>query len=176
MKIRRNIQFYGLFLCIWNKQRQEKAGSGAHRADGSPSLHPAKTAKKRVVSPLFGFQPAECLKFYKPPGKRYPSHRSVPTQGIYLHPRNAYTPAPQPPNGCEAALCKTFLPPKNNKNFPHVPATTKSETNFRLVNSGDMGEVLGERGRFEGREPPLSRGGSLPPRSSPHQKAIFFSI
>ena len=28
-----------------------------------------------------------------------------------------------------------------------------------------MGEVLGERGRFGGGEPPLSRGGSPPPRS-----------
>ena len=29
-----------------------------------------------------------------------------------------------------------------------------------------LGEVLGERGKFGGREPRLSRGGSLPPRSS----------
>ena len=37
-----------------------------------------------------------------------------------------------------------------------------------------MGEVLGGRGRFGGRGTRLSRGGSLPPRSSsPHPKKIF---
>ena len=65
-----------------------------------------------------------------------------------------------------AALCKKSPPPQTQKNFPHNPATTKSESNLRSVNGGVMGEVLGERGRFGGREPHLSRGGSLPPRSS----------
>ena len=39
------------------------------------------------------------------------------------------------------------------------PPLSKSETNLRFESGGGMGEVLGERGRFGGREPRLSRGG-----------------
>ena len=73
--------------------------------------------------------------------------------------------SPHPQNGREAARCNKFTPPKTQKTSPMSPPPSKSETNLRFVNGGDMGEVLGERGRFGGREPPLSRGGSLPPRS-----------
>ena len=41
-----------------------------------------------------------------------------------------------------------YLP--KQKNFPHVPAILKSETNFHFLNGGDMGEVLGRSGRFGG--------------------------
>ena len=68
-------------------------------------------------------------------------------------------------NGREAAPCNKFTPPQTQKTSPMSPSPSKSETNLHFVNGGDMGEVLGERGRFGGREPRLSRGGSLPPRS-----------
>ena len=48
-----------------------------------------------------------------------------------------------------AALFTLHLPPKT-KNFPHDPATKQSETNFRFVNGGGVGEVLGGSGRFGG--------------------------
>ena len=38
----------------------------------------------------------------------------------------------------------------NKKASPMSLPHTKSETNFHLVSGGDMGEVLGERGRFGG--------------------------
>ncbi len=41
-----------------------------------------------------------------------------------------------------------------------TPPLLKSETNSRFRNGGVMGEVLGERGRFGGREPPLRKRGS----------------
>ena len=74
--------------------------------------------------------------------------------------------ASHPPIGREAAPCKKSKPPKTTKTSPMTPPFSKSKTNFRFENGGVMGEVLGERGRFGGREPRLSRGGSLPPRSS----------
>ena len=43
-----------------------------------------------------------------------------------------------------------------------TPPFSQSETNFRFENGGVMGEVLGERGRFGGRESRLSRGGLSP--------------
>ena len=73
--------------------------------------------------------------------------------------------SPHPQNGREAARCNKFTPPQTQRTSPMSPPPSKSGTNLRFVNGGDMGEVLGERGRFGGREPPLSRGGSLPPRS-----------
>ena len=61
-----------------------------------------------------------------------------------------------------AALCNKFIPPKTTKTSPKSPPLSKSETNFHFVSGGDLGEVLGERGRFGGREPRLSRGGLSP--------------
>ena len=62
------------------------------------------------------------------------------------------------------AATNSYLP-KHKKTSPMPPPLSKSETNLRFESGGGMGEVLGERGRFGGREPRLSRGGSLPPRS-----------
>mgnify|MGYP004726171265 FL=1 len=72
----------GVFFVHSEQIKAGKSRKLTHRANESPSVCPVKAAKKRVVSPLFGLQPAECLKFYKLPGKRHPSHRSAPTWGI----------------------------------------------------------------------------------------------
>ena len=64
------------------------------------------------------------------------------------------------------ARCNKFIPPKSNKKLPpRAPAPNKANQIFALHGRVLSGEVLGERGRFGGGEPPLSRGGSPPPRS-----------
>ena len=70
----------------------------------------------------------------------------------------------------EAALCINSQPPKPTKTSPISPPFPKSESNFRFVSGGDMGEVLGERGRLGGREPPLRKRGLSPSKvfPSPH--------
>ena len=89
--------------------------------------------------------------------------KSALTQGIH----SPY--APRPPIGREAALCNKFTPPQTQKTSPMSPPPSKSETNLRFVRGGDMGEVLGERGRFGGREPLFQEGAlslqGLSPRS-----------
>ena len=53
-----------------------------------------------------------------------------------------------------------------NEKLPHrTPPLQKAKQIIAHVMAGFCGEVLGERGRFGGREPRLSRGGSLPQRS-----------
>ena len=74
--------------------------------------------------------------------------------------------ASAPTNRARSRTLQKIKTSPNTKTSPMTPPFSKSETNFRFVNGGVMGEVLGERGRFGGREPRLSRGGSLPPRSS----------
>ena len=70
--------------------------------------------------------------------------KSAPTQRLQslTHPTHK--------KSATAALCKKSPPPQTQKNFPHDPATTKSESNLRSVNGGVMGEVLGRSGRFGG--------------------------
>ena len=83
-------------------------------------------------------------------------------------------------SGATAALCNRFIPPEITKISPMPPPLSESESNFRFVGGGVVGEVLGERGRFGGREPHLSRGGSLPPRSfqglSPPMREILMKM
>ena len=52
--------------------------------------------------------------------------------------------------------------PDKQKTSPMFPPLLKSKTNFRFVSGGNMGEVLGERERFGGREPPLQKRGLSP--------------
>ena len=47
-------------------------------------------------------------------------------------------------------LQKNLTSPTNKKTFPMSPPPTKSETKFRFLSGGDMGEVRGESGRFGG--------------------------
>ena len=65
-----------------------------------------------------------------------------------------------------AALSKKTPPARNKKLPPRAPVPYKAKQLFAMYRRVLLGEVLGERGRFGGREPRLSRGGSLPPRSS----------
>ena len=65
----------GVFFVHSEQIKAGKSRKLTHRVNESPSVCPVKAAKKRVVSPLFGLQPAECLKFYKLPGKRQ-KHRT----------------------------------------------------------------------------------------------------
>ena len=74
--------------------------------------------------------------------------------------------SPTRQSGATAARCSKSAPPEATKTSPMSPPRSKSETKFRFASGGDMGEVRGGSGRFGGREPHLSRGGSLPPRSS----------
>ena len=62
-----------------------------------------------------------------------------------------YLPNPARQSGAKPYFQKKFLPPET-KTSPMAPPLLKSETNFRFLNGGDMGEVLGERGRFGGRD------------------------
>ena len=66
-----------------------------------------------------------------------------------------------------AARCNKFIPPQTQKTSPMTPPLSKSETNLRFLSGGDMGEVLGERGRFGGREPPLRKSGLSPSKVFP---------
>ena len=70
-------------------------------------------------------------------------------------------------SGAIAALSKKSPPTRNKKLPPRAPAPNRAKQLFVLQGRVLLGEVLGERGRFGGREPRLSRGGSLPPRSFP---------
>ena len=71
-----------------------------------------------------------------------------------------------------AALSKKSPPARNKKLPPRAPVPYKAKQRFAMYRRVLLGEVLGERGRFGGREPHLSRGGSLPPRSfSPINKS-----
>ena len=62
---------------------------------------------------------------------------------------------------------KKTPPARNKKLPPRAPVPYKAKQLFAMYRRVRLGEVLGERGRFGGREPRLSRGGSLPPRSFP---------
>ena len=70
-------------------------------------------------------------------------------------------------SGAIAALSKKITSHPKQKTSPRAPALNKAKQLFVLQGRVLLGEVLGERGRFGGREPRLSRGGSLPPRSFP---------
>ena len=66
-----------------------------------------------------------------------------------------------------AALGNKSAPPQSTKKLPpRAPAPNKASQISSPHGRVLVGEVLGERGRLGGREPRLSRGGSLPPRSS----------
>ena len=67
-------------------------------------------------------------------------------------------------------------PPTRNDKLPPRPRHSKSKSNSCFVNGGGVGEVLGRRGRFGGRGPPLSRGGPLPPRSFSPPRSFFLSL
>ncbi len=105
----------GVFFVHSEQIKAGKSRKPTHRANESPSVCPVKAAKKRVVSPLFGLQPAECLKFYKPPGKT-PSLTSICANlgdKIYPFRRYQFIPPHQsltrqlPPQG-EAFLQESF--------------------------------------------------------------------
>ena len=83
--------------------------------------------------------------------------------------------APLPQKRCDSrTLQKPYLP-NQQKTSPKSTRLCIANQIFALKGRVLLGEVLGERGRFGGREPRLSRGGSLPPRSFPpptHQTFI----
>ena len=83
------------------------------------------------------------------------------------HSRKALYPnASRPQNGRDSRTLQQILTSPNTKELPpRAPAPNKAKQFFALHGRVLSGEVLGERGRFGGREPRLSRGGSLPPRS-----------
>ena len=85
----------------------------------------------------------------------YNSNQSL-TKGIHA----PY--APPATNRARSRTLQKFPTSKTNKNFPHDPAAIQSETKFRSCSGGDMGEVLGERGRFGGRAPPSFKRGLSP--------------
>ena len=87
--------------------------------------------------------------------------------------RMPYTRASHSPIGRDSRTLQKNLPPQKQKLSPRAPAPNKAKQIFALHGRVLLGKVLGERGRFGGREPRLSRGGSLPPRSSPATSKIF---
>ena len=77
-----------------------------------------------------------------------------------------YPNAPHPQNKCDSRTLQKLLTAQTNKKLPpRAPAQNKAKQIFAMQGRVLLGEVLGERGRFGGREPHLSRGGSLPPWS-----------
>ena len=80
--------------------------------------------------------------------------------------KTLYPNASHPQNGRDSRTLQQILTSPNTKELPpRAPALYKANQIFTLHGRVLLGEVLGERGRFGGREPRLSRGGSLPPRS-----------
>ena len=83
----------------------------------------------------------------------------------------------RPQNGRDSRTLQQIPTSPNTKELPPgAPALYKANPIFTLHGRVLLGEVLGERGRFGGREPRLSRGGSLPPRSSPSPSKVFRSF
>ena len=76
-------------------------------------------------------------------------------------PRNPSTKRARQPH----SAASPYLP-KRRELPPRAPAPYKAKQIFALQGRVLLGEVRGGSGRFGGREPRLSRGGSLPPRSS----------
>ena len=82
--------------------------------------------------------------------------------------------ASHPQNGRDSRTLQQILTSPNTKKLPpRAPALYKANPIFTLHGRVLLGEVLGERGRFGGREPPLRKRGlspfkvflPLPPRS-----------
>ena len=87
-------------------------------------------------------------------------------------------------SGATAAPYKAFAPPDQAPKLPPCPRRLRSENLFRILRAaGSWGKFSVREGGLEGESPPLrkrglspskvffphlSRGGSLPPRSSPH--------
>ena len=85
-----------------------------------------------------------------------------------------HPPPSRPPVACEAAPSENHLPPEITKLPPRAPAPNKANPISALHGRVLLGEVLGERGRFGGREPPLRKRGLSPSKIfSPH---LFFKI
>ena len=69
-------------------------------------------------------------------------------------------------SGAKPRHVKNLHLPSKLRTSPRAPAPHKANQIIATQRRVLVGEVLGERGRLGGREPHLSRGGSLPPRSS----------
>ena len=77
-------------------------------------------------------------------------------------------PHPSPTKQARSRTLQKIPTSQTNKKLPpRTPAPNKAKQIFTLQRRVLLGEVLGERGRFGGGEPRLSRGGSPPLRSSP---------
>ena len=61
------------------------------------------------------------------------------------------------------------IPSRQNRELPpRAPAQNKTNQIFAMQRRVRLGEVLGERGRFGGREPPLRKRGLSPSKVFPH--------
>ena len=69
---------------------------------------------------------------------------------ICTYKRHTRPTCPTHKTSATAALSKKSPPARNKKTSPMSPPLLKSETNFRFLNGGDMGEVRGGSGRFGG--------------------------
>ena len=117
----------------------------AQRTEGFPSG--GSWRRRRLMR---GDKSALSIGMYLSPQTARPAYRSArPARKTSAKPHPAQNP---------------HLPDKQK--LPHrTPPLQKAKQIIAHVMAGFCGEVLGERGRFGGREPRLSRGGSLPPRS-----------
>ena len=89
-------------------------------------------------------------------------------RGDQSPPRNVYSPLlPHPQKEREAAPSENHLPPEITKLPPRAPAPNKANPISALYGRVLLGEVLGERGRFGGREPPLRKRGLSPSKVFP---------
>ena len=109
-------------------------------------------------------------------GDKFPPTTSTPPYNKLLSietERHMARFACHPPIGREAAPSENHLPPEITKLPPRAPAPNKANQIFALHGRVLSGEVLGERGRFGGREPPLRKRGLFPSKVFP---LLFFKI
>ena len=91
-------------------------------------------------------------------GGRWRRRRRMRAESSFLYPPNKRD---------SRTLQKIPTSQTKPKTSPMTPPLSKNETNLRFLSGGDMGEVLGERGRFGGESPVFQEGALPPPRSSP---------
>ena len=92
--------------------------------------------------------------------------KSALSIGMYLSPqtaRPAYRSARPPAKQARSRTLQQVRTSPTNEKLPHrTPPLQKAKQIIAHVMAGFCGEVLGERGRFGGREPPLRKRGFSP--------------
>ena len=116
--------------------------------------------------------------------KRYSKFHSIETErhmGRSLqysarHSRKALYPNASHPQNERDSRTLQKTPSKTQKLPPRAPAQNKTNQIFAMQRRVRLGEVLGERGRFGGREPPLRKRGLSPSKVFPPSPPKIFIV